>query len=304
MRGTPIAHKKGGRMQWIIGGLLLIILVAAALAFASKKAEAIPCPGTDPRNCPTYGDSRDWWLQGQTFGLSSGDTFAWQEWDAGPNNTMVEQPEHVVYACSNLEDDDLDGKIDYGNGPGNDTGCSSIQDDDESNSAPEPPAPPPPPNPPPPPPGAPPPPPEWDPAQGQDSMNIDVGNPNLPGPIMRCTSDIVDGLDLDRFPAVVAFHTKNTVHCPVPVAQISTTVCVERGPSRTGYFYPVTCMAKSSEGKIQQRMKVSRRCRATQTRWIWRGEILVYIRDFEGRQGTGIRLAPQWPAGGDGVRCR
>jgi len=89
--------------------MLIVIAVAVVAALVlSKVTSAAPCDPTktDPRNCAMYGDSRDMWVQGMSFGQGAGDIVYYQEGG-------VDQPVNPEVACSNHHDDDLDSFTDF-----------------------------------------------------------------------------------------------------------------------------------------------------------------------------------------------
>jgi hypothetical protein len=276
--------------------LLLLVAVAGAIVAlyygtASTHATPQPCPGSDPTLCQTYGDSRDTWLLDKTFGMGSGDIFYHQE--GGASAPLI-----VEYACHNGGDDDGDQARDYPS----DHGCTSNTDDDETD--PPPPGAPPPPPPPAPPP-APPPPPGGEPDQ-HDRITIELrppGHPNVP-PIKTCVDDLYSGIDLARLPQY-AYYADHITVCDDAMASINVTLCSMKAlaPFNSSWF-PVTCVARDTIANFYQHTRISRRCRSTQTRFSWRGESIVAIRDLNGNTGSGAHVTPMTPESGQGMYCR
>jgi len=75
--------------------------------------------GLPPRQCSNTIDDDD-----------TEDTAA--DWPADAGCTSAADDDETNPECNNFRDDDDDGKIDYGSTPGNDRGCSNLQDDTES----------------------------------------------------------------------------------------------------------------------------------------------------------------------------
>jgi len=293
-------------MKKIVFLLSIFLALTFSVIHSSQAAPPQNCPpqlpGESPRNCVAYGDDRDNWLFGSTF-LSAGSLGAAQAGNGQITPDDAYGPEYVTNACNNHADDDFDSRIDYDVHPGvGDPGCTSYSDDDETDVVPPPPPPPPPD-------------PMGDPDQYQDGQF----QTSLPPPPYGSVGKAAPGdgritcwtqprMQWDRNYGWPNSHVKaiGKLHAcePGPAETISVTTCIERAAAfggAHGPFYPIDCNSGFTISNFRLVVSVSHKCQPTQSRWVWRSEMIWRFTDYHQGFNFGHMLSKedwqtdQWP---------